>query len=403
MTATAVLLLLAGCAGGPYTPAPIFATVRSAELRWAGSLPVLILEGSPYEMGYQHGSLLRKEVRASVANLLTFAERHGLVPFAGRWLVRAKLDQAWRQMEPHVPARTLEEMEGLADGAGIPLRLLQRVHALPDLTSVTCASSAFSHGATGNGRLIQIRNLDWAIRSGVQRYAAILVHKPAGRHPFVNVGWLGFIGVVTGVNRQGISVAEVGAESTDVSLKGVPMPFLLRRVLEEASDLQQAVELVRAGPRTVGYNYLFADAKNGEAVALETTRRFFSAFWKGKEPGVPHAVPVPDALVRSDWVLDSEVRQVQLACGGDPSKPGLESPEGSSAYRVRYRGQSLLLQEFHSRLDPEIAMAIARAIAPGSNIQSVVYAYPQIWVATADGQRPAAHGRYVQIDLDDLF
>ena len=48
-------------------------------------------------------------------------------------------------------------------------------------------------------------------------------------------------------------------------------------------------------------------------------------------------------------------------------------------------------------------MVIARAIAPSSNIQSVVFAYPQIWVANASGRRPAAGGRFLQVDLEDLF
>ena len=229
------------------------------------------------------------------------------------------------------------------------------------------------------------------------------MQKPAGRQPFINVGWLGFVGVLTGVNRQGISVAEIGAESDDTRLDGIPMPFLLRRVLEEAGDLQQAVDRVREGPRTVGYNYLFADAKKGEAVALETTRRFCAVFRQGKEPEVPHAVPVPDTLVRSDWALDPEVRQSQVASGGKPSRPGLESPRGSNAYEVRYRGQALLLQRFHGALDPEIAMAVARSIAPQSNIQSVVFAYPQIWVANAEGRKPAAQCRFTQVDLAELF
>jgi hypothetical protein len=62
-----------------------------------------------------------------------------------------------------------------------------------------------------------------------------------------------------------------------------------------------------------------------------------------------------------------------------------------------------LIQRFHGRINPEIAMAIARAIAPESNIQSVVYAYPEVWVANARERKPAAQRRYLRLDLEELL
>lgn len=379
---SAFCLLLSSC-GVPPKQIPIFDTVPPGKLEWIEEMPVLKLSGSPYQMGYQHGTLLRREVRASVKNIMAFADRQLRVPGLGRLVARRKLDRAWKQMKPHVPERYLEEMQGLSDGAEIPLRVLQRVHALPDLTSVTCASSASAGPATQDGRLIQIRNLDWAIGSNVQRYAALMVYEPAGKRPFVSVGWLGFIGVLSGISRSGISVAQIGAETQDSNLRGLPMPFLLRRVLEESDDLKQAVKIVEEGPRTVGYNYLFADAKTRSAVALETTRQHSAVFWMDPE----------NRLVRADYPLDPVVRGLQTE----------KFPEKTKAYQVRYRGQEQLLEKFYGKINPEIAMAIAGAIAPASNIQSVVYAYPQIWVASAYRRRPAARGTYQQVDLEELF
>lgn len=393
---------LCGCAGGR-KEGPILATVPLGRISAVGRWPVLHLSGSPYEMGYQHGSMLRSRVRQSVANAIAFADRQLGIPMMGRWVVRRKLDQAWRKMRPHVPDWYLEEMEGLADGAGVPLKVLERIHAVPDLTSVTCASFAAAGPATAEGRLIHARNLDWAIQSDVQEHAALFVHHPRGRQAFLSIGWLGFIGVISGINEVGISVGEIGAESTETSLAGVPMPFLQRRILEEARDLKEAVRIVESAPRTVGYNYLFADARQKQAAALETTRNRCAVFWLDSEPQAPFSVPVPAAIFRSDFALDAGVRERQLASKGDPSQPGAESPVGSSAYDIRYRGQGLLLRQFSGRIDPEVAMAVAAAVAPGSNIQSMVFAYPQMWVATAEGRQPAARSGYQEVDLGELF
>ena len=392
-----------GCALNQTKQAPILATVPSGKLTWQGDLPVLHLSGTPYEIGYQHGSLMPREVRASLRTVMAFVDREVGIPLIGKWLACKKLDQAWSKMKPFVPQEYLEEMEGLSAGAGIPLETLQRVHALPELMSTTCSGFAAFGDATKGGRLIQIRNLDWAIKSDVQRYAALFVYRPKEKRPFVSIGWLGFIGVVSGISENGISIGEIGSDTTDQDLKGIPMPFLLRRVLEKSGDLKEAANIVMDAPRTGGYNYLFADAKAKQAVAIETTKRHYAVFWTDQEPEAPYRVPVKNAIFRSDTSFDPIVRNLQISSCGDPSKPGLESPVGSGAYDIRYRGQGLLLRKFYGAIDPETAMAIARAIAPKSNVQSVVYAYPQIWVANAEGRKPAATRPYQEISLEELF
>ncbi|MBI3615538.1 MAG: hypothetical protein HY211_03360 [Candidatus Omnitrophica bacterium] len=393
--------LLAGCAPAQRL-GPIY-TVPSGRLAWVAGIPVLILHGSPYEMGYQHGALLQEEVHASVDNAMAFVDGQIKVPLAGRWFARRALDRAWNQMAPFVPLEIQQELQGLADGAGVSLRDLQRVHALPELMSSSCSSFAAFGQATREGRMIQARNLDWAIQSNVQRYSALFVYHPAGREPFISIGWLGFIGVISGINQRGISVAEIGAKTKDARLKGTPMPFLLRRVLEQALDLEEAVSIIRTSPRTGGYNYLFANSTGRRAVALETTRSQAAVFWADQEPKVPFALYVPNAIFRSDWALDPAVRDLQTASRGNPSQAGLESPVGSTAYDVRYCGMGTLLQTFHGKIDPEVAMAIARAVAPSSNIQSIIYAAPELWIANPKDRQPAAMGTYHRVDMEDLF
>lgn len=164
----ALALLLAGCAAST-KPVPILQTVPLGRLTWAGDLPVLHLRGTPYEMGYQHGSLLRREVRSSVKNILAFADHRLGVPGVGRFFVRRRLDRAWRRMKPRVPEKYLDEMEGLADGAEIPLANLERIHALPELIALSPDEKE------------------------LQRYAALIERRPAHGEPVVTRGWLGFI------------------------------------------------------------------------------------------------------------------------------------------------------------------------------------------------------------------
>jgi len=367
-------------------------------------LPVVILRGDPYTLGFTHGSQYRAQVQASVANIMAFVERMApRLPFRGA-LVRWRLSAYYAQMEPFIPKAHREALRGLAEGSGVPLAELERVHALPEIASVWCASSVAYGRATQGGRLLHLRNLDWAIHSDVQRYAALFVYHPTGGHPFVSLGYFGFIGVLSGVNEGGISVGQVGAKSVDQTVRGLPMPFLLRRVLEEAGDLPTAIRLVQEAPRTAGFHYVFADAVRRQAVALETTQSHCAVFWAGDDAArdVPYAVPVPEVTVRADPALDPAVRDTQRCSKGDPSVPGLEPPAGK-AYDVRYRQHTLMIRERYGVLDPEAMMAIAKAIAPPSNVQSIVFAFPDMWVANARGTSPAAQQPYVRYDLRTLF
>ena len=368
-------------------------------------LPVVVLRGEPYAMGYTHGRRWRAQVQASVANLMAFVESK--VPnFPWRMtFIRWRWSAVYATMRPFIPQDYLDELRGLADGSGVPLADLERVHALPELAAVWCTNSAVFGRATKDGRLLHLRNLDWAIHSDVQRHTAIFVRHPARGRASVSLSYFGFIGALSGINEVGISVGQVGANSIDQTLRGMPMPFLLRRVLEQAGDLPTAAALVQTAPRTAGFHYIFADALRQQAVALETTRRHCAVFWAGDEAAkdVPYAVRIPHAIVRADPALDPTVREVQRCSGNRPDRPGSESPVGKKAYEVRYRRHALLIQEQYGHLDVEGMIAIARAVAPPSNVQSIVFAYPDLWVATAHGAIPAAERTYLHYDLKQLF
>ena len=376
---------------------------EAAEVESVNGLRIVRLEGEPYELGRQHGEALREEVRASVSQILGFFRGYLRVPWVSALAVNWWLDLAWAQAFPFVPADVLQELRGLSAGSGVPLQELFRLHAIPDRT-YSCSNFAAWGRATDGGRLLHVRNLDWNIKAGLQRFPVVFVVRPRGKQAFVNVGWAGFIGVLTGVNETGLSIGQVGAETAEATFRGEPMVFLMRRVLEEAGGVDEAASLIRRARRTVGVNYVVADARAKRAVAVETTSRRVRVFEADDpaEHGVRYARPMPDAVFRADIAIDSGIRERQLASGGDPRRPGLEDPSGS-AYEVRYLGQAAGLRAHFGDLDAEAAREIARTVAPGSNIQSVVFAWPKAWIANADGATPAAQTTYHPLDVKALL
>ncbi|HZO88291.1 MAG TPA: C45 family peptidase [Chthonomonadaceae bacterium] len=230
------------------------------------ALTVLYLRGTPYEMGYAHGKLCAKEVRylaTMVAPLM----------LAGLHCSPEKADATWALYEKHLRPEYLEELRGLADGSGVSLKEIERLHAIPDISEWHCSFFAAIGKATASGALIQIRALDYTTIAGIQRYPALLVYQPVTGVPFVNVGWLGHCGMVTGMNSEGIAMSEIGDDwdkATD-SFDGRPLTYVMRDSVQFGRNLEEALNLVKNGPRTTSLLYCLSSAREGQVRALQTS------------------------------------------------------------------------------------------------------------------------------------
>jgi hypothetical protein len=416
ITATAGFLSLTGCCVAlphwtdPYRQhRPAHAARKPGELDRVynlesfRSLPIVYLRGTPYEIGWQRGDALRDEIQAAnrlaEQNIDARAAESLPIPLVNELLVDLTLWKAHETLEGRLDDRYKAELRGMADASGVSLRDFKRHLAVSELFAASCSSFAAMNTATEDGRLIQTRNLDWAIESNAQDYAVIEAVKPSGRNAYISVTFAGFPGVLSGINEHGICVSEIGAGSAAKTLDGTPMVFLLRKVLEEAQTLDQAVAIVRDAPRTGGFNYIIGSAKERTAVALETNAEHCAVFTLNDSSEVrnQYARPLKDILVRGAWAVDERIRDRQEACGGDPAKPGCEPPHGSG-YRSRYKDHSELLGEriFSGRkIDLAAAFAINKQVAMDSNIQSIVYDFDnhRMYVRIARHHEPRMQGK----------
>src|SRR5580698_4811119 len=114
--------------------------------------PVVVVTGTPKEMGLALGTLMRPEIQTFAPRFLEMAQLEG-----GSKLSLTNLDQAWAAMEPFMGPQFIEEMQGLSEGAQLPLELLKRVHMIPAISEYSCSGVAIWGKATRNGHLYQIR------------------------------------------------------------------------------------------------------------------------------------------------------------------------------------------------------------------------------------------------------
>ena len=131
-----------------------------------------------------------------------------------------------------------------------------------------CSGFALFGSATRDGKLYHGRVLDYMTLVGLQQAAVTQVVRPEGRHAFLNVGYACFVGSVSGMNDQQISLGEMGGGGRFL-WDGAPMATLMRRALEECSSLEQVEKLWTDSPRTCEYYYVWADGKVPTAVGVK--------------------------------------------------------------------------------------------------------------------------------------
>jgi predicted choloylglycine hydrolase len=248
----------------------------AGKLYQVGDHKVLIMEGTPREMGYQHGRLLSTAVHHVITQGY-MAKR-----LWDRGYTREYVLQQSARMEKFFPPEYVEELHGMVEGlkaAGVTdleyddvklgVTQAEILHFDPN-EAPQCSNFAVWGKWTPDGRLLHARNLDWDISGGAQEDAVIMIWRPKGGTPFMMVGWAGGIGSVSGMNAKGITLGEMTLPSPDATFDGMPLVLLMRRVLEKSSNLDDAVAILRDTPRTSGWNFVVGDAKAPDARALET-------------------------------------------------------------------------------------------------------------------------------------
>lgn len=379
-----------------------------------GNIKVVWLQGTPYEMGYQHGSLLHDEIASMGREII-----NGL-DIASRGLGLARL--ARRRM----PAEIAEECRGLA-AATADLGMTADscltlafgdvfqeffTTTLPGLLfNEGCAQFAAAAAATADGRLYHGGTLDndnrpidyWINNS------TVFIRQPNNGIPHVFIGVPGMLWPNSGLNDQGISIALDTAhpESVrDLDLdRGGSNVQLMGEILRSARSLDDAIEIFATHPRMRANLIMVTDGKAKRAGVFELLGNTF-ALRELDENGL---------VYMTNHFVSPELR-------GRDQQP----PEESSLRRYR-RFEQLLepagISTRYGEIDPEVMVEIMRDrtnpdtfevsplsvydddASPGGNgsLRQVTFDPERklFWVAA--GQPPVPENPFVCFSLDELL
>ncbi len=386
-----------------------------------GEVPVLRVSGSPREMGRQYGFLVGTQVREMAERLVGIFTEAGLPEF----VVLRILDNAWEKMRPHTPARYLEEIAGIAEGAaeaGVELaegdlfriiaatnfdlykreervfefmdaELLEMIqNQNPELPpGMSCTMFAVWGSRTVDGKLFSLRNLDWLSQTGMHEGRLITVCRPDNGAAVVTMGYAGVTGCLAGMNEKGLSLSEVGAFSAREELDGTPWTLMARQLLEDCACLEDAVRFIESARHTIGYNYLIADgdpARFGtaeyapRAAAFETNfeccETFFendpkeaAAVWTDPSGAArPYGLPMTEAVMRADTAFGARTRALQAADDGpgDPENTGnpLGRDDSGSTYTTCHKPMHDMIRAYETGAEYVFPVRNTKVIEAGA-------------------------------------
>ena len=346
----------------------VVATEGKGRLEVIDGTKVLFLKGSPEEMGRQHGTLLRAEIH-DVMNRILYGIGVGSSFDKGNWFF-GEIEGAQARVEPFVDPRHLAEMDALAAAAGLHVQETRLGNFFPELFH--CSGFSLFGKATKDGRMYHGRVLDYMKGVGLEQNAVVIVHQPDYGHAWINLTYAGFVGSVTAMNEKGISIGEMGGGGYG-KWDGKPMAHLMREVMEKSATLDEAVEIMRVGPRTCEYYYVISDGRAKDAVGIAATPETFEVIRPGEShPRLRHGIE--DAVLMS---------------AGD-----------------RYEHLAKRVKDGYGTFTAESAIALmGRPVCMTSNIQSVLFAPDtlDLWVANADSRNVASATRFTRYNLQKLL
>lgn len=263
------------------------------------------LEGTPSEMGYQHGRLLAAEI-ADLVKVNKLELEHST--HRGWDFYR---DAGKKVLWPHVEAEYQQELEGITKGVrsqGVKLDVwdivalngaielseyyvpwldkhLKASNAPLILPRGRCSAFIAAGSYTKDGRIVIAHN-NWSSYADGERWTILFDMKPAHGHRMVMDGEPGVITSEDdfGLNDAGLMITETTiTQFAGWNSDGVPEFVRSRKAMQYAGSIDAYIALMKEG-NNGGYanDWLIGDRKTGEIAYLELGLKN-TPVWRSKD------------------------------------------------------------------------------------------------------------------------
>lgn len=209
---------------------------RDGQVRYEKGIYYLELSGDYFEMGFQYGVLMKEELKGIVNQLYDFKGKMiRTFPWYLEEVASTYTDMEIELMERRIPEDYRHELQGMAYGAGLPYYKLLAAALAPQWLTPGCSAII----KRVDDRVMLARNLDYS-PGFLGKYPVVVEYNPNDKNKFTSIGIIGFPGVLTGYNKQGLALSvNVAKLANDEDYLSTPIGYLNREILENCSDLEQ--------------------------------------------------------------------------------------------------------------------------------------------------------------------
>ncbi|MGB5556172.1 MAG: C45 family peptidase [Flavobacteriaceae bacterium] len=369
----------------------------------------LFVNGNPYELGLKTGSLTQELFNQQEHIFIKKIDE--LVPSQGKQNLLRKF-LAWfnRKMYLNIDEQYKAEILGMSQYASKDFDHIAKAyprvmyfhgahdigHALQDLALVGCSSFAAWGEHTVDGKLVIGRNFDFYAGDEFAKNKIIAFVKPDEGHNFMSVTWGGFIGVLSGMNDQGLTVTINAGKSNFPLVAKTPISLVTREILQYASTIEEAIAIAKKREVFVSESIFIGSAKDQSAAIIEVSPKNFGVY----EVENTHQLICSNHFQSAAYAADKKNQKHIL--------------ESHSQYR--YEKMEELLDE-NPKVTPKIAVDILRS-KEGLNDDEIGYGNEKalnqlvahhaivfkpedllVWVSS----NPYQLGEFVAYDLNEIF
>lgn len=312
----------------------------------------LYIKGNALQLGYNNGALTQDLMQKQEA--IFFSKVEGFVPSKFKQkLLNTFLKWYNRKMYLNVREDYQAELYGLSQYSSdqydfIASRYLRNLylhgahdigHAMQDLAMVGCTSLAVWNENTEDGDMLIGRNFDFYVGDDFAKNKLVEFVQPEDGIPYMSVSWPGMIGVVSGMNKEGVTVTINAGKSRIPFTAKTPISLVTREILQYAKNIEEAIAIAKKRKVFVSESILVGSAHDKSAVIIEVSPKNFGVYSVQNTSKV-----LCTNHFQSDVYKDDERNQKQIE-------------ESHSAYR--YEKLQELLQE-EEKLNPEKMASILR-------------------------------------------
>lgn len=386
----------------------LFVSGKNWFRRSESGLYELYVEGTPYQRGLVAG-LLTKELVQYQEKVFNDQIEMMIPSRAYREVLKYLVGWFNRDLALHVPEEYQLEIFGLSHAASHEYDHIaepyQRIlnyhaahdigHALQNMSLVGCTSFA-TWGNDSEDSLLTIgRNFDFYAGDDFARNKIVAFYNPGKGHKFMMVTFGGMIGVLSGMNEAGLTVTINAAKSEIPAAAATPVSIVSREILQYASTIQEAYEIVKKREMFVAESFLIGSVKDGRAAIIEKSNTSAAIY----DPGGSHIVCTNH--FQSDSLGNTEINRDHIR-------------NSASAYRYK-RVEELLsrngkndvkksisiLRDQRGINDVNIGLGNEKLINQLVAHHGIVFQPEKqlVWISTAPWQL----GKFVCYDLNKVF